>query len=81
MSTRLGPRGVGGRSDPQVTGVVCLPGSLWLSLRLAALTRAACGSSVGAWQRGARLAGGRTFEALTWSQPAMVKLIVCWRLL
>ena len=73
MSTRLGPRGVGGRSDPQGTGAVCFPGCTELSLCLAALTRAACRSNVGSSPRGARLAGGRTFEALKWSQPAIVK--------
>ncbi len=51
MSTRLGPRGVGGRSDPQSTGAVCFPGFTELSLCLAALTRAACGCSVGVWQK------------------------------
>jgi hypothetical protein len=63
MSTRLRPRGVGGRSEPQVTGVVCFPGYAGLSLRLAALTRAACRSNVGFSPRSARLAGGRTLEA------------------
>ena len=60
------PRGVVGRADQQVTVGATSSHAVGLSC-VAALTRAACRSSVGVWPGGARLSGGRTFELWAWS--------------